>query len=389
MIVAASFPVEVVPDVLIWMRKAAGLRPDEVARKLSVDEASVRSWEAGIASPTLSHLRKLCKIYRRPLAAFLLDAPPPGKQTLRDFRRAFEAGDITPELRNAFREVEERRSIAIELQDALREEVSSFDEHASLDDDPELTAARLRAALAFTPADQRALRSDYEALSRWRQAVEARGVLVFGFASVDEHEARAFSLSESPLPAIALNNKDAPYGRLFSLLHELTHIALRSGFSLCDLSDEDGSDPRVEQFCNHVAGAMLVPEHMLLEVPEVARATSRTTWTADQVQMLARAFQVSREVVLRRLLILERTNRTHYEEWRERLRTEPKRKTGGGSYYANRISQLGRLYPHLVFAAHERELISSSSASTFLETKINHFEKLIAQLMAGPGSDAA
>jgi Zn-dependent peptidase ImmA (M78 family) len=58
---------------------------------------------------------------------------------------------------------------------------------------------------------------------------------------------------------VALNTRDAPQARTFTLLHELAHIALRTGEALCDLTEQTPADARVEVFCNHVAGAALQP----------------------------------------------------------------------------------------------------------------------------------
>lgn len=49
-----------------------------------------------------------------------------------------------------------------------------------------------------------------------------------------------FSISEVWLPAVILNISDPVRPRIFTMLHEAVHFALRDG-GLCDLDEEDPS----------------------------------------------------------------------------------------------------------------------------------------------------
>lgn len=374
---AATFKVDVKPSVLVWARTSAGLRRDESARKVGVDEDRIAEWEEGREQPSLAQLRKLGEAYRRPLSVFLLDAPPSDGQAIKDFRNADRSGSFSGALRLALREARERRDIAAELVTSEDADVATFALTASISEDPETVAARIRSALGVSLEEQRAFGSG--ALARWRVAIESLGVLVFGFASVEVDEARGFALTEGAMPAIGLNNQDSPNARSFTLMHELTHVALRAGDALCDVVAE--TSDATEVFCNHVAGAVLVPRTALLSAPEVSRSVGRQSWDDTEIRALASRFSVSREVVLRRLLIADRMSARHYGEWRARLNAEhagstKKRQKGGPSYPTKMASQLGKLYTHLVLAAHTREAITSSAASSYLGVKIDHFAEL-------------
>jgi Zn-dependent peptidase ImmA (M78 family) len=85
--------------------------------------------------------------------------------------------------------------------------------------------------------------------------------LVFQTAGIEPEEMRGFSIGESPMPAVVVNRADASAARVFTLLHELTHIALHTA-GLCNLSElgpQSVDARRLETYCNHVAGAVLVP----------------------------------------------------------------------------------------------------------------------------------
>lgn len=102
------------------------------------------------------------------------------------------------------------------------------------------------------------------------------------------------------------------------MLHELAHLVLRQD-AICDLDDEKpraAADLRVEALCNHVAGATLVPKSHLLGKEVVASTHTRREWPEEAIASLAREYWVSREVVLRRLLILGLTSQAFYRETR-------------------------------------------------------------------------
>lgn len=387
---ARTFKASVAPSVLAWARKSANLRIDEVARKLSVTTAAVSEWEQGTEQPTIAQLRHFAKVCRRPLSVFLLETPPTEWQTVRDYRgvEGF-ANDQSPQLLLALREAHERRAVALELAKVIGEEVPSFDVRATIDDDPEAVADSIRSSLGVSEETIKELRNADAALSTWRAAAESTGVLVFGFSSVSVSEARGFSFSEQPYPVVALNSGDAPAGRVFTLMHELTHISLRAGDVLCDLGQES-IDPRQETFCNYVAAAVLVPSHLLLAETKVSRASDASAWSDGEVTHLARKFKVSREVILRRLLTLGRTNEDHYRSWRKRFLEEYARYQahldageGGPSYARVVVSRLGRVLPRLVLTAYDHDSITTSAAAGYLGAKTRHFDAIAAEL-GGP-----
>lgn len=76
-------------------------------------------------------------------------------------------------------------------------------------------------------------------------------------------EVRGFSLSNGPVPTIAVSSSDAVVARIFTLFHELGHVLLAAG-GVC-LPDPAGAsgDDEIEPFCNQFSGALLLPMEML------------------------------------------------------------------------------------------------------------------------------
>jgi Zn-dependent peptidase ImmA (M78 family) len=193
--------------------------------------------------------------------------------------------------------------------------------------DPEAAAARVREDPGITIEAQMGWLDKRDALNQWRRTLEKLGVLVFQLDFPVE-EMRGFSLPSTTTPAIALSVHDRPAPRSFSMFHEFAHLAARATV-LCDMGwRSTGPAPapviRTEMFCNHFAGALLVPREALLAQVSAtgAAAASDSDWPDQRLRELGRKFKVSREVTLRRLLILGLTTQAHYERKRREWAAE-------------------------------------------------------------------
>src|SRR6478672_464353 len=208
------------PELLIWGREDAGYALEEAAKKAAVLPERLAAWERGEQRPTIAQLRKLAKVYKRPLAVFFLSRPPKKFQAMHDFRRLTgqNTGQESPVLRFAINRVRYRREVALDLFDALGVKPEKLSASASISENPEMVASRARDTLRITESESDRWRTPYDAFNAWRDALENRGILVFQVQGVDVSEMRGFSISGSLLPAIAINIKDAVNGRIFTAL---------------------------------------------------------------------------------------------------------------------------------------------------------------------------
>ena len=214
-----SIPALVKPELLVWARSSAGLSLDSAADLARIDSTTLGEWESGHDLPSISELRRLGEIYKRPIAVFFLAEPPKKFDAQREFRRLAGVlpGKETPEFLQALRWTLFRREAAMEVY-RLSGEVpaslsASLDPHA----DPEVAGQQVRELLGISWDAQLEWQSPHEALNTWRVAMEARGVLVFQTSDVALAEMRGTCIPDEPLPAILLNGKDAPQGRIFFL----------------------------------------------------------------------------------------------------------------------------------------------------------------------------
>ena len=155
--------------------------------------------------------------------------------------------------------------------------------------------------MQISTTDRMAWRRPREALLQWRTRVEALGILVLETSRVKMSEMRGFSLAERAPYVIVVNGKDSERGKIFTLVHELAHLARRAS-GVCDLHSRGDVDTDAEVFCNAIAGRVLLPWSLLSSL-DVLRGHERgDEWTDDDLEAVVRlAGGPSREVVLRRL----------------------------------------------------------------------------------------
>lgn len=382
------------PDLLRWARAACALEIDSAAKKVGVKPEKLEAWENGEAAPTITQLRKLADVYKRAVSFFFLNERPAAAKKPADFRR-FElstTNHTTPELENAIRAAQAKREAALDILAEADDEPPPFGLRLQTNN-PEIAAAELLKHLRVTMQDRTRWSDAYAVLRGWKQAAEAHGVLVMQVSRISLDEMRGCSLALFPMPIVLLNGTDTALGRVFTLLHELTHLA-RHESGLCDVIEErDRSKDvqRIEVFCNHVAGAALVPQDVLLRHALVQGASSRTEWTDDQLATLRSDFGASREAVLRRLLIMGKTSQAFYQRKRDEFLKQYEQvrdKDEGGFVPFPRKVVLGngRLLTSLVLDAYEARAITGSELSRVLGTKLDHLPAIISELR---GRDAA
>lgn len=391
----ASIKAKVKSRVLKWARHTSGLTIEEAAKKAQVKPVQLQNWEAGSDRPTMRQLRLLANAYKYPISTFYLPKPPRDVSIPHDFRRlpSDEALQYSSAIRLELRRANRRRDIAIDLLDELGEAPRPFTAKAKIDQDPEVVGEAVRKTLEIELKQQKKWRDPYRSYRAWRERVEANGVLVFQFSGISTKEIRGFSITNNILPVVAVNVRDKPNGRKFTMLHEFAHLMLGMT-GLCDL-DEDAlrqpAEQKVEVFCNRVAAAALVPRDNLLDEPAVvARGSEATDWDNNTIRALATDYGVSEEVVLRRLLTLGRTTTRFYQSKRrefvriyKEIEDREREKTKDGfrrNLPQEAISNLGRPFARLVLNNYYQDRITLSDVSAYLGIRarqVSRIEELV------------
>jgi Zn-dependent peptidase ImmA (M78 family) len=372
------------PELLEWARKSANLEPVAAARKIKVPDDRVAQWEKGESAPTIAELRRAAAVYRRALGVFFLPEPPRGFETLRDFRRiggtpaAMWSAALHAEYRRAhwqreaLLDIAELDGVAPNAEWRLQRRPDSVGAIAD-------TARILLHSASPIPAPGSSS-SVYDHLNYWSTVLESTGVLVMTTerGGVDVEEMRAFSLYFEEVPVIVLNGSDWPRGRVFSLLHEYAHLFLHTA-GLCDTSTDwqpRTEDRRLEARCNAIAAEVLMPHSQVANLAQVRRHERGIAWSIDELVNAARPFGTSAEALLRRLVTLHLATRAEYEQFRND-HIGPRRKgSGGGNFYYTKVRNLGRGYVRAVTSAHNRALIDTTTAATYLDAKVDQMDRL-------------
>jgi Zn-dependent peptidase ImmA (M78 family)/transcriptional regulator with XRE-family HTH domain len=381
---AASLAVPINPDLLVWARETAGYSVEAAAGKLGIKPDKLDAVEKGEPLPSFALLKRAADIYKRPLAVFFLPQAPERQDTVHDFRLqpGVSQRPYAPRLNTEIREARLRRDDALELAHEIEQEAPPFTHRATLKEDPTTVAERVRRLLGVTLETQFATRRVEDALKVWKAAIEAQTVLVFETSRIPLEEMRGVSLPADVLPVIIVNGGDAHAGRIFTLLHEFTHLLLRQG-GVCDMvsRDENTPDARIEAFCNAVAGNVLVPADALLGT--LSRQGVQA-WTMGELEDLAKQFSVSRYVILRRLLTLGRASQAHYrtisaqldEEQRQANQRPREESSGGPPPSVMAVRNLGRPFVRLVLDAYAQDRIALATASDYLGVKVRHLRRI-------------
>lgn len=391
---AKRVPALVKHQLLVWARESAGISPSEAAESLKLELDTLVDWEAGIEGPSVSQLRAMSSLYRRPLSVFYLQEVPLRFKPLADFRRTGD-GDFSPELTQEIRFAIEHRETAKELLADLGDAPKRLPRELAADMSAEEAGEAIRRVLDFDAGRTNRFGADREgrsALNAWRNSIEAAGALVFQTTRVSQKEASGFAIADDDLPVIVVNRKDAPTRRLFSLLHEFAHVLIReSGVSDLDVDLTSKSTKKIEVFCNRAAAAALMPKAVLLGDPLVRSNEGDETWSDADLFAIARKFGVSREALLVRLITLGRTTwpfyqakRQQYAKEYERLKAEKQQPVEMARNMAQEtLSNLGRSFIDLVMGNYFQDRLTLGEVSRVLDLRVRHVEPL-QRLLAKP-----
>lgn len=368
---------EINPMLMKWARESRGFTIEDAAKKIKISEEKLIQVEKGSDQITMNQLRTASEVYKRPITIFYLNNIP-NELSIPDLRRISidNAVELSPDARLVLRKIREKRMNAVDLYSLLSITYSySFIGLFDQDTPIEIAGERIRTLLNLSTDQIPAFSDEYNILKFWKDKLEALGLLVFQFQGISTEEIRGFVLSELPYPTIAINQKDAIFARVFTLIHELVHIILNIT-GICDPFFSRKLDTnKLETFCNYVAGATLVPMTELFAQPIVNTINESNLFST--LNPLSKHFKVSRDVILRRLLIGKKISKMVYDETTKKIPKSTKEpKSGMGNYYNNYFSSNSKEYIKIIFKGLNSDNLSIHKALSYLDVKYETFEKI-------------
>lgn len=344
-----------------WAREDSGYTVFDIARYCGLkDESTIIAIEEGSVKPTVIQAEKIAKKVNRPLAFFYLDEVPTDthKQTP-DNRSPILATSLGPQSKLAMRKLYLMQERAAELQKLLNLSPPNIPRisqtHTPLD-----VASELTKYLGIE--DMPRMLHKEAALDQLIEKIEAKGIVV-SMQSMPRAELQGASVYK-PYPVILINHTDYQSSKIFTLIHELCHLGLRSG-GTCLI--ETSPTKAIETFCNQVAGETLVPAKELK-----SQLSGKDPSTNETITQIADYFCVSREVVLLRLIHEGYLGNDVWDikvpEWRK--------ESGNGNRHFRRASSVtralrenGRQYTKLVIKSFNEGALAPSEASRYLNIR--------------------
>lgn len=381
------------PDILTWARETAGLAPEAAARALQLSGVRsaaadrLQAIEAGKIEPSRPLLLKMAKVYRRPLLAFYLPAPPQQGERGEDFRTlsAERQHESAPRLDALVRDVHVRQHLVRGILEDVDETAPlTFVGSITLQFSVTNAAKSIGEALGFDLKEFRKRRTTEESFAYLRGLAEKIGVFVLLIGNLGTHHSafstdvfRGFALADHVAPFVVINDQDAKVAWSFTLLHELAHVWLgTTGISGSD------AEKHIEQFCNDIASEVLLPEHELAKLEDIENDTERA------ITNFANTRHISKPLVAYRLFKSGRISRATWmtlaEEFRRAWEVEKSAKRarakeddGGPSYYVVRRHKVGAALVDVVRRALAEGFVTPTKAGRVLGVRANNVEALI------------
>ena len=338
----------------------------------------IREWLAGDRKPTMPQLKDLARRTHTPLSFFFLPKPPSNNVLPIPYFRTVEDGSpVRPSINllDTVRQMQLRQDWMHDFLIAEGNQPLPFVGHAHLGMPIEEVVAIMRDALDLEP-NWAAHEPNWEdALNKLFGAVERSGILVMvrGLVGHNTHrlldpdEFRGFTLIDDYAPLIFVNRRDAQAAQMFTVAHELAHVAL-SESAVFDLRDLQVAEDPVEKFCNLVAAEFLVPAKEM-----------RENWAGKHlIPLLAHRFKLSEIVVARRALDLNLMRReqflSFYHEYKSREWVS-RSKSGGGNFHWTARYRMGLPFSRAIIQSVREGTTLYSEAYRLTGLKRETFEK--------------
>jgi len=190
-------------EVLIWARESLAMNRNQATEKTEIPARRLVQLETGEKQPTLEELKALSKTYKRTIATLLLDKPPKEKPLPAD-RRTIDSKELGNFHEKIIMVVRKARALAqsfVELREEMGMEFPQFTLSASIQDQPQVVASRVRQLLQLN--EIRGITNINHALEAYIEKVESLGVAVFQL-SLTQDNLRGFSIVDDIVPIIGI-----------------------------------------------------------------------------------------------------------------------------------------------------------------------------------------
>ena len=314
---------------------------------------NIDAWKQGTKRPTVSQLHTVSDQLHVPFGYFFMDEPfddTPAIYAKRTIDSQQLQGHPSRDLVDTIDQMTAIQDWA--RQDRIDNEGTQLEQVGShtINDGSQPIIYDIRQALNLDERWYRKsdLHKPAKAFKFLRERSEGTGILIMQNGIVgnnthrplDPKEFRAFTLIDPYAPLIFINRADEPEAaRLFSLVHELAHVWLGADELYNDDTLPTGVT-KLEQICNTVAAAILLPDEDFLEIWQ---SIPDGTTLDERMRKLKDCFPVSRTTLALHALNHNLINHATFQECCQAAQTwsaeTGDRRHTGGEFYNNELSR--------------------------------------------------
>jgi Zn-dependent peptidase ImmA (M78 family)/DNA-binding XRE family transcriptional regulator len=343
------------------LREKSNLSLQQLADQIGVAKQSIHKFENGIVSPSSDTVLKLSETFNVPYSFFYDNPDALNFENIRfrDGHKIFDRDDLESEIKQEvlnyvtkFMQLENIMDIEHDFENPL----VGFEIEDEKDVEKAAKLLRKKWKIGNDP------------ISDVVETLETKGVFVVEVNRVENFLGLSGMLNEE-FPIIVLNENTLTVERKrFTALHELGHVVLE--FS------QDFTDEKVEVFCNHFAGAVLLVDEVIYN--ELGK--NRTSISLSELRRIKELYGISIQAIIVRARTAGFINYKTFQEWKnsyeEWKQTDAKTNDFGHFHCYEKSAKFNNL---LVQGVTERR-ISWSKAAELTGRKIDVLKRELGEL---------
>lgn len=384
----AGVSVEVKPEIISWILQT--IQFDSVA---SSAIELLNKWQTGEKTPTFNQVEDISKKTNVPFGYFFLDKPPVEECPIVDYRTVksltipepsrnlIDTLDLMTDIQNWMTEY---------VVDNGQEELDYVGSAKNINDNIRI-AENIRRTLGIDKEWYACGGSAADSFRYLKSRLDEVGIIVMMSGIVGNNtrrklnveEFRAFTLVNKLAPLIFINTCDTDAGKLFSLLHELTHVWIGENSFYNDSISNGDTDNANEIICNAVAAEILVPNDTFLTKWNGINGSS-----IEKIEALSKVFRCSQYVIARRALDNKKITPKAYAEiivaltdqfrkWKEQ---QDANKNPGGDFYRTLGSKLDHRFVYALASSAREGRTQYTEVYRLTNTNRKTFGKLLADI---------
>ena len=277
----------------------------------------------------------------------------------------------------AIRTARRLQSISKELLNNLNLTTKANIIHTQISENPEIVAIRERDSSGINIEEQKQWKNASHAFKIWRKMIEAKNIMVFQ-VSMPIEDIRGFTLTDNEPFVIIVNSSDLIEARIFTLFHDYGHILLKkSGVCLVDPHIiNEGSDAKIEKWCNEFAAAFLLPEDQAKKY--FSNRSESELLDFKTLNRFSRSYKISKSAILLSMLKKNFITQNSYKNLVDTMKSIKKKKKGGKpeTQIEKCMREKGKNFISLVNSNIDKGFITYNDALDYLSIKLKNFKEL-------------